>query len=266
MVVGCASVRETSRPDRTIVARTQRHWREDPELMALPLPAPASTQSIEADPSRLAPHRIKRCTYRRLIPSIAPASASTRSSACTRTGRCRSPWATSIRRCRSATRARRRTSSVPTRTDLGVATGRARSRVERSASEAACKPSSVPRRAPRRRSSISTAGHPTAHAADPRAGQRTSPPANRGCALLFGLAPGRVCRVSLRPGRSRPASSLWHWSSPRGGRALPAALRCGARTFLTSAGCPASARPSGRLAGLQSVGDAGAVAWSRPDP
>ncbi len=67
MVVGCASVRGTSRPDRTIVAPTQRHWRDDPELMALPLPAPASTQSIEADPSRLAPHRIKRCTYRRLI-------------------------------------------------------------------------------------------------------------------------------------------------------------------------------------------------------
>ena len=67
MVVGCASVRGTSHPDRTIVARTQRHWRDDPELMALPLPAPASTQSIEPDPSRLAPHRIKRCTYRRLI-------------------------------------------------------------------------------------------------------------------------------------------------------------------------------------------------------
>ena len=43
------------------------------------------------------------------------------------------------------------------------------------------------------------AGCPTAHAADPRAGQRTSPPADRGCALLFGLAPGGVCRVSLRP-------------------------------------------------------------------
>ena len=35
--------------------------------MALPLPAPTSTQSPETDPSRLAPHRIKRCTYRRLI-------------------------------------------------------------------------------------------------------------------------------------------------------------------------------------------------------
>ena len=33
---------------------------------------------------------------------------------------------------------------------------------------------------PRRRSSISTAGHPTAHAADPRAGQRASPPGEPG--------------------------------------------------------------------------------------
>ena len=51
----------------TIVAPTHRHWRQRPEAMALPLPAPTSTQSPESDPSRLAPHRIKRCTYRRLI-------------------------------------------------------------------------------------------------------------------------------------------------------------------------------------------------------
>ena len=39
-------------------------------------------------------------------------------------------------------------------------------------------------------------GRPTAHAADPRAGQRTSSPTDvsaDGCALLFGLAPGGVC-------------------------------------------------------------------------
>src|SRR3954451_799670 len=30
-------------------------------------------------------------------------------------------------------------------------------------------------------------------------GSAPLPPANRGCALLFGLAPGGVCRVSLRP-------------------------------------------------------------------
>jgi len=70
-------------------------------------------------------------------------------------------------------------------------------------------------------------------------------PANRVVALLFGLAPGRACRVSLRP---KPASSLWRWSSPRGGRVLPATSRCGARTFLTPAGCPVDARPSDRLA------------------
>jgi hypothetical protein len=35
--------------------------------MALPLPAQAGTQPPEADPLRLAPHRIRRCTYRRLI-------------------------------------------------------------------------------------------------------------------------------------------------------------------------------------------------------
>ncbi len=34
--------------------------------MALPLPAPAAS-SPEADATRLAPHRIKRCNYRRLI-------------------------------------------------------------------------------------------------------------------------------------------------------------------------------------------------------
>src|SRR6476646_9236662 len=50
--------------------------------------------------------------------------------------------------------------------------------------------------------------------------------------------------------RRRSASSLWHWSSPHGGRALPATLRCGARTFLTpSTGHPTDdARPSDRLA------------------
>src|SRR5207237_3456442 len=35
-----------------------------------------------------------------------------------------------------------------------------------------------------------------------------------------------------RPLARPPGSSLWHWSSPHGGRALPATLRCGARTFL----------------------------------
>ena len=48
---------------------------------------------------------------------------------------------------------------------------------------------------------------------------------------------------ALRPGR---ASSLWRWSSPHGGRALPAGLLYGARTFLErglSADAPAAVRP-----------------------
>lgn len=35
--------------------------------MALPLAAPAAETVPENDPTHLAPHRIKRCTYRRLI-------------------------------------------------------------------------------------------------------------------------------------------------------------------------------------------------------
>lgn len=35
--------------------------------MALQLAEPADQHQTDADPSRLAPHRIKRCTYRRLI-------------------------------------------------------------------------------------------------------------------------------------------------------------------------------------------------------
>jgi len=48
-----------------------------------------------------------------------------------------------------------------------------------------------------------------------------------------------------------PASSLWHWSSPHGGRALPATLRWGARTFLAPRpGEPGrGSRSSDRLAG-----------------
>ena len=64
---------------------------------------------------------------------------------------------------------------------------------------AVCKPSSVPTDAEASSGDghpSAAAGRPTAHAADPRAGQRASPPARfpgTGCALLFGLAPGGVC-------------------------------------------------------------------------
>ena len=99
---------------------------------------------------------------------------------------------------------RRRTSSAPTRTEASrlrrypivgmVIEASARRSVSRVLS----------RRAPSARGDghpSGAAGRPTAHAADPRAGQRTSPPRRSpaaGCALLFGLAPGGVCRVSLR--------------------------------------------------------------------
>src|SRR5688572_26240369 len=81
-------------------------------------------------------------------------------------------------------------------------------------SEAVCKPSSVPPRAEARDGDghpSMAAGRPTALAAYPRAGQRTSPP-NRfpgtGCALLFGLAPGGVCRVSLRRPTRKPVGGI----------------------------------------------------------
>ena len=74
----------------------------------------------------------------------------------------------------------------------------------------------------------------------------TYPGAERAaCAPLFGLAPARACRVSLPLPKER-ASSLWRWSSPHGGRALPASLLCGARTFLgrgLSTDAPAAIRP-----------------------
>ena len=99
------------------------------------------------------------------------------------------------------------------------------------------------------------AGRPTALAADPRAGQRTSPPPTvarpRVAPSYLALLRVEFARFTPAAGlRRRSASSLWHWSSPHGGRALPATLRCGARTFLTPpTGRPiAGARPSDRLA------------------
>ena len=51
------------------------------------------------------------------------------------------------------------------------------------------------------------AGGPTARAADPRGWAARLSPADRGCALLFGLAPGGVCRVSPVSG-PRPARGI----------------------------------------------------------
>ncbi len=174
-------------------------------------------------------------------------SAPTTSSACSPIARFRSRSETSRPRRRSATAASLPTPSDRTRTD-----GSRRP-----------KPKSIWPKAPARRSvsrvlsratlrrhgdghPSGAAGYPTAHAADPRAGQRTSPPtavARRRVAPSY-LALLRVEFARFTPSdrlRDRPASSLWHWSSPHGGRALPATLRCGARTFLTpSTGLPPS--------------------------
>ena len=117
---------------------------------------------------------------------------------------------------------------------------------------AACKPSSVPRRTATtvihldRRSPDGSCSRPEGWAA------RLSP-RRTGVAPSY-LALLRVEFAAFHSGPEGPASSLWHWSSPLGGRALPATLRCGARTFLTPAGCPANARPSSRLAGPRIVG------------
>ena len=98
------------------------------------------------------------------------------------------------------------------------------------------------------------AGRPTAHAADPRAGQRASPPRSRPGGLRPPIWPcsGWSLPRFTPADRSRSAaSSLWHWSSPHGGRALPATLRWGARTFLTPRGSPAGTRdhPTASLTG-----------------
>ena len=156
--------------------------------------------------------------------------ASTTSSACSRTGRYRSRSVTSSRPCRSATPARPRTSSDPTRTERA---GRQRGR---SVSRVLC----------RRRSRVAgdghpseAAGHPTAPAADPRAGQRASPPSGH----PDRVAPSYLALLRVEfaafhsaadPEGPLAASSLWHWSSSHDGRALPATLRWGARTFLTT--------------------------------
>ncbi len=66
------------------------------------------------------------------------------------------------------------------------------------------------------------------------------PPSNAG---LHGVSPHRVYLISLQPNCT---SFLLHWSSPYGGRALPAMLHCGVRTFLPG-------ENPGRQAGLLSL-------------
>ena len=83
-----------------------------------------------------------------------------------------------------------------------------------SASEATCTPGSVPR-SPRwgygDGHPSGAAGCPAARAADPRAPTARRCPGKPGLALLFGLAPGRACRVSPRfrsPGRGLVSVAL----------------------------------------------------------
>ena len=116
-------------------------------------------------------------------------------------------------------------------------------------SEAVCKPSSVPHclTAQRGWPSISGRRSPDGSCGRPEGWAAHLSPADgcppTGCALLFGLAPGGVCPFHSADRLAPPtASSLWHWSSPCGGRALPATLRCGARTFLTTPRSPSPAR------------------------
>ena len=134
----------------------------------------------------------------------------------------------------------------------------------RIASEAACEPTSAPRLAPRGRSSIRGRRSPDGSCSRPEGWAARLSPRRTGVAPSY-LALLRVEFAAFHSGPERPASSLWHWSSPCGGRALPATLRWGARTFLTPRGCPPDARPSGRLAGPRIVGDGSAEPASDPD-
>src|SRR5215203_6877850 len=79
-------------------------------------------------------------------------------------------------------------------------------------------------------------------------GSAPLPPANRGYALLFGLAPGGVCRVSLRPSRAGIVTVALVLASRRTGVTRHPAL--GSSDFPHAARvAPLDARPSGRLAG-----------------
>ena len=125
----------------------------------------------------------------------------------------------------------------------------------RSVREAACKPSSVP---PRRGGDGHPSGTPVARRlVRPTRGRSDAAPGwdpVSGSALpsYLALLQVELARFTRPDDRRRPSagSSLWRWSSPLGGRVLPATLRRGARTFLEpSFGFPRRGpRPSGRLA------------------
>jgi hypothetical protein len=157
---------------------------------------------------------------------IRPASRSTASSAAPSTRSPSAPW----------------TRHVPCATPAPPARCGGMTRTRRGPWRAACKPSSVVSRC---RSSV-TDGHPSERPTR----ELSEPPAAAEAALR---SPIRSCsgqslpRFTPRPGLATGgASSLWRWSSPHGGRALPADLLYGARTFLgrgLSTDAPAAVQP-----------------------
>ena len=99
--------------------------------------------------------------------------------------------------------------------------------------EPACKPSSVPRLTSRRRSSISgrrlpagSSGRPEDWAARPLPSERPVARAPEPRPPIWPCSEQSLPRFTYRARVApSPATSLWHWSSPHGGRALPATLR-----------------------------------------
>lgn len=111
------------------------------------------------------------------------------------------------------------------------------------------------------------AGRPTARAADPRAGQRASRPGPkpRGCALLFGLAPGGVCPFHSARRLAPPAGIVTValvLALRRAGVTRHPALRSSDFPHTAEAN-PAGAQPSDRLADRRIV-RAGAYRPARP--
>ena len=208
MVLGSAATVDRHSPGRTDRGVSQR--------MALPLPVIPPQQ----DAFHLAPHRIKRCTFRRLIQVEAggervydveclfpdrkvPIPLGDLDAATPICNACVAPHLPP----RRDDRRRRPASASPrerTSSDRDAGSRRPyRPRLCRRSfvSEAVCKPSSVTRRTEVHRVDghpSEAGGRPTAHAADPRAGQRASPPR-------------RLPAARLRP----PIWPCSGWSLPR---------------------------------------------------
>ena len=209
-----------------------------PAMALVPRPFGASPNQLPV----VSDSPLRRCTFRRVTAVQAtaakPAGYEVACMFPDRQRPCRS--ATSIAPGRSAPRAPIRASSAPTRTKDRARKAPARRSVSRVLSRP-CGAGTVIHL--RRRLPDVFSGRPESEATPLL-------PDLRPTALLFGLAPGRACPFHPAPfGFPNAAgSSLWRWSSPLGGRVLPATLRRGARTFLVSInGFPmghATVRPS----------------------